>query len=161
MGKNLKPFTIFHALYYSVKPYSQLGSSKHNLISVSCSVAYVGEQNKWFVLEMITTFRQETPCVPSTRKEVIVYASMGWITDSTHSTLHDKYPWFSHSCSRFIELWEAPRTKYMFIRIRNHDRFISAQNRATSTFYKKIINIIFFFFLGNGSWAYSTKTRTV
>lgn len=76
MGKNLKPFTIFHALYYSVKPYSQLGSSKHNLISVFCSVAYVGEQNKWFVLEMITTFRQETPCVPSTRKEVIVYTSM-------------------------------------------------------------------------------------
>ena len=139
---------------YSVHLYSPLGSSDHNLISVSCPVAPVQPQDppkrrcfwhfssaRWDDLRMYFSdfpwndycFRVRDPSVCAQRITEVIVSGMEAYIPHTFSPTHARKPWFNHACSRAVKDREAAYRRYLSLRTNDsHSLYISARNRAKS-----------------------------
>jgi len=140
---------------YSVKLFSPLGSSDHNLISVFCPITPVRPLDparrrcfwhfssaRWDDLRSYFSdfpwndycFQTGDPSECAQRITEVIVSGMEAYIPHSFSLPHAKKPWFNHACSRAIKDREAAHKRYLSLPTPdNHALYISARNRAKST----------------------------
>ena len=139
---------------YSVKLFSPLGSSDHNLISVSCSFSPVPSQDPpkqrcfwhfnsagWDDLRQYYAdfpwndycFRSRDPSLCAERISEVIVSGMEAFIPHTFSIPNARQPWFNSTCSRAVNDREAAHRRYRRNpSAENHALYISARNHAKS-----------------------------
>ena len=139
---------------YSVKLYSPLGTSDHNLISVFCPIAPIRPQDppgrrcfwhyasaRWDDLRSYFSdfpwneycFQVRDPSTCAERISEVIVSGMEAYIPHTFSTPNAKKPWFNHACSRAIKDRNVAHQRYQRLPTpENHTLYISARNHAKS-----------------------------
>ena len=143
-----------HPSSYTVKLFSPLGSSDHNLISVSCPITPVQPLEPpsprrywhfgiadWDALRQYFfdfpwndyCFQVGDPSVCAERVAEVILSGMEAYIPSSFSPTNTKKPWFTHACSKAIKNRERAFLGYR----RNptphfHSLYITARNQARS-----------------------------
>ena len=139
---------------YSVKLFSPLGSSDHNLISSTCPIAPVRpvdppkkrrlwhfREANWEALRQYFSdfpwndycFRGREPTVCASRITEIILSGMEAYIPFSYPLTNAKKPWFNHACSNAIRDKERAFNRYRRQPTPDsHHAYICARNRAKS-----------------------------
>ena len=139
---------------YTVKLSSPLGSSDHNLISVSCPVSPVVSQDpprprclwhfasaKWDDLRQYYAdfpwndycFRDRDPSLCAERITGVIVSGMEAYIPHSFSNPKSSKPWFNAACSRAVrDREEAHKRRHNHPSPQTHELYISARNQAKS-----------------------------
>ena len=147
-------FLTSNSSAYSVKLFSPLGSSDHNLISVSCPIAPVPPLDppkqrcfwhyasaKWEDLRQYYSdfpwndfcFRVRDPSLCAKRITEVIVSGMEAYIPHTFSNPKARKPWFNSTCSRAVKDREVAHKRYRSNPSpETHALYISARNHTKS-----------------------------
>ena len=149
---------------YSVKLFSPLGSSDHNLISSTCPIAPVRpadppkkrrlwhfREANWEALRQYYSdfpwndycFLGREPTVCASRITEVILSGMEAYIPFSYPLTNAKKPWFNHTCSNAVQNKERAFNRYQRQPTpESHHAYVSARNRAKSVLRSAKTNFI-------------------